>query len=119
MGAVAPVVTAPVPARLHLSGGKREKRTGRACSGGRLKYAKDPKARTARKRTAAINQARRASPRGPLRLTGTDAGSPACKPPSAIHFSSSHTSLAACHLFSGSLARHFFTTRASAGGVIG
>src|SRR3984893_15624622 len=43
----------------------------------------------------------------------------ACEPPSAIHFNSSQTSLAACHLFSGSLARHFLTTRSSAGGVIG
>src|SRR6202008_40459 len=41
------------------------------------------------------------------------------EPPSAIHFNSSPTSLAACHLFSDSLARHFFTTRSSAGGVIG
>ena len=37
----------------------------------------------------------------------------------AIHSTSSQTSLAACHLFSGSLARHFLTTRSSAGGVMG
>src|SRR5437016_262105 len=42
-----------------------------------------------------------------------------CEPPSAIHFNSSHRSLATCHLFSGSLAIHFFTTRSSAGGVMG
>src|SRR5580704_12195758 len=43
----------------------------------------------------------------------------ACEPPSAIHFNSSQTSLAACQRFSGSLARHFFTTRSRAGGVMG
>ena len=44
---------------------------------------------------------------------------PTCEPPSAIHFNSSHISLAACHLLSGSLARHFLTMRSSIGGVIG
>jgi hypothetical protein len=42
-----------------------------------------------------------------------------CESPSAIHFNSSQRSLATCHLFSGSLARHFFATRSRAGGVIG
>src|SRR5712692_6104503 len=42
-----------------------------------------------------------------------------CEPLSAIHFNSSHTSLAACHLFSRSLARHFLTARSRIGGVIG
>src|SRR5216684_5387442 len=48
---------------------------------------------------------------------GTDA--PVRESLSAIHFNSSQTSLAACHRFSGSLAKHFFTTRSSGGGVIG
>src|ERR1700730_12103213 len=54
-----------------------------------------------------------------FQLAVAGAGTPSCDPPSAIHFNSSHTSLAACHLFSGSLDRHFLATRSSAGGVIG
>src|SRR5439155_3527842 len=47
------------------------------------------------------------------------AGIPASEPPSAIHFSSSWRSFADCHLFSRSFAKHFFTARSSARGVMG
>jgi hypothetical protein len=47
------------------------------------------------------------------------AGRAVCEPPSATHFSSRHSSLAACHRSSGSLAMHVFTTRSSCGGVMG
>jgi hypothetical protein len=52
-----------------------------------------------------------------LEPTGLSAvtGVPVCE----IHFNSSRRSLAVCHLSSGSFARHFLTTRSSAGGVIG
>src|SRR6202030_547410 len=58
-------------------------------------------------------------PSAPIPFAGSVGACVTCDPPAAIHFNSSHTSLAACHLFSGSLARHFLTTRSSAGGVIG
>ena len=48
----------------------------------------------------------------------TGAGTPACEPPSATHFSSSMTSWAVCQRSSESLARHVLTTRSSAGGDI-
>ena len=54
-----------------------------------------------------------------LRRSGTRPGSCACEPPSAIQFNSLARSLALCQRSSGSFARHFLTTRASAGGVIG
>src|SRR5450631_1634608 len=48
-----------------------------------------------------------------------DTGLPTCDPLSAIQFNSHTRSLALCQRSSGSLARHFLTTRSSAGGVIG
>jgi hypothetical protein len=51
-------------------------------------------------------------------MTGT--GTPTCEaPPSAIHLSSLPRSAAFCQRSSGSFAKHFFTTRSSAGGDIG
>src|ERR1700688_3059110 len=53
---------------------------------------------------------------------GSDAvgtGIPDWEPPSEIHFSSRHRSLAVCQRSSGSLAMHVFTTRSSCSGVIG
>src|ERR1700739_1823949 len=76
-------------------------------------------ASAAAKKAAAANQARRASLRGFLWVAATGAGIPVWEPPSAIHLNSSHISLAACQRLSGSFARHFFTRRSSAGGVIG
>src|SRR5260370_938125 len=43
----------------------------------------------------------------------------ACEPLSAIHFRSLARSLALCHRSSGTLAKHFFTAKFSAGGVKG
>src|SRR5579864_5607061 len=50
---------------------------------------------------------------------GADGADATCEPPSSIHLHSSQRSFAVCHLLSGSLERHFFITRSSAGGVIG
>src|SRR2546427_12580421 len=80
---------------------------------------------TARPVTAATNNnvltlkssARRPTVRMPL--TAAVGANVTWELPSAIHFNSSHTSLAACHLFSRSLARHFLTARSRIGGVIG
>src|SRR5439155_13333317 len=49
----------------------------------------------------------------------TEAGTPVCDPLSRIHFSSSWRSFALCQRSSGAFARHFFTTRSSADGIIG
>ena len=70
----------------------------------------------ARARTAATAQARRSRL---FRRATSGAGTPACEPPSAIHFNCSITSCAVCQRSSGSLARQVLTTRSRAGGVIG
>ena len=54
-----------------------------------------------------------------FRLWATGAGSPACDPPSAIHWSCSLTSCAVWKRFSGSFERHVAMARSSAGGVMG
>jgi hypothetical protein len=54
-----------------------------------------------------------------LRLAANWAGIPAWEPACDIHRSSSDRSAADCHLFCGSLARHFFTSRSKRGGVKG
>src|SRR4029453_2964306 len=72
-------------------------------------------------RAATANNAARtqASFSRDLRRAMTGAGSPAAGPPSAPHFNSNITSCAVCQRSSGSFARHVFTTRSNAGGVIG
>src|SRR5579859_6098368 len=54
-----------------------------------------------------------------LPRAATGAGTPACDPPSAIHFNCSLTSCTFWKRSSGSLARHVCTTRSSAGGEAG
>jgi hypothetical protein len=54
-----------------------------------------------------------------FRRVATGVGTPACDPPSAIHFNCSWTSWTFWKRSSGSLARQVFTTRSSAGGDIG
>src|SRR4030095_8737060 len=49
----------------------------------------------------------------------TDAAALASDHALATHLNSSATSPALCHLWSGSLAKHFFTNLSKAGGVIG
>src|SRR5712671_6967718 len=113
-GAVDPEVTVPTPAKLHISGSETKKRVVSAFCRARSRYSKAPKASAATSTPTPTNQARRSRL---LRWPAKGAVEPGCEPPSAIHFSSSHTSLAACHLFSGSFAKHFFTTRSSTGRV--
>src|SRR5882762_11881492 len=87
--------------------------------GGRLLFAchqAAPPATAKRKNVAANNQLARCHL---LLPAGTRSGSPVCECPSAIQFNSLARSLALCQRSSGSFARHFLTTRASAGGVIG
>jgi len=64
----------------------------------------------------ATPQAMRSRPR---RRAATGAGTPACDPPSAIHWSWSFTSCAVWMRWSGSFARQARTTRSSAGGASG
>ena len=72
-----------------------------------------PAPRPARARVAQARPSR-------LRERGaTAAATPACEPDSPIHLSSLPRSAAFCQRSSGSLARHFFTTRSSAGGDMG
>ena len=59
------------------------------------------------------------APRRTRRRRAIGAGTPACEPDSPIHLSSLPRSAAFCQRSSGSFARHFFTTRSSAGGDIG
>ncbi len=54
-----------------------------------------------------------------MRRATTGAGTPACEPPSAIHWSCSITSCAVDHRCSGSLARQPLTIRSSEAGIIG
>src|SRR5713226_3359312 len=70
----------------------------------------------ANKANAAIFQAS-----GPRKLAPEDAAETEAEDDedSAVHFSSLARSLALCHRSSGTFARHFFTAKSSAGGVIG
>jgi hypothetical protein len=106
----------PAPnAKLDFSGGSKDDRTTR---GGSLRRRKI-KAVAAAAASAATGTSAHASFSRLLRFAATGAGSPTAEPPSAIHWSWSLTSCAVWNRSSGSLARQVFTTRSSAGGVIG
>ena len=72
--------------------------------------------RSPHRRTAATTHASALAAR---RARDDRRGNAGLEPPSAIHFSSLPRSAAFCQRSSGSLARHFLTTRSSAGGDIG
>ena len=105
----------PSTANSTFSGGSRNDRMRSARTGARRRYpaAARPAATIAAAATAQASLSRF------LRLATTGAGSPACEPPSAIHWSCSFTSCAVWKRSSGSFARQVFTTRFRAGGIIG
>ena len=103
-----PSIPRPEAARIERTIRVRERPRG----GGQSTSSRGP-LRCARRRRP------RRSPRGGVsRDAAAGAAIPAAEP-SAIHLSSLPTSAALCQRSSGSLARHVFTTRSSAGGDIG
>src|SRR5207247_2882708 len=95
-------------------GGSKNERRGRVSARGGRSRRRRPLPRERRQRRGS-----RQRPSRIFRLATTGAGTPACEPPSATHFSSSITSWAVCQRSSGSLARQVLTTRSRAGGTIG
>src|SRR5262245_33739763 len=113
------ISTGPALMRVEISsppgGGRIEERmTG--IGGGACRASRAPRPATARARTPAITQDTRSFRR---RAAITGAATPVWDPDSAIQRSSLPRSRALCQRSSGSLARHFRTTRSRAGGDIG